>query len=66
MANTPCPACGAPTGCDFIENYRLEAYCTKCDWEEGGPSDFGFVSEAELDNRFMPLAAYEEPSHARC
>lgn len=57
MSNVPCPACGAPTACNYYESWELEAYCTQCSWVEGGPDDFGFLT---MDERpFALVGEYE-------
>lgn len=38
-----CPQCGAEALDQFFE-MDISLYCRACDWEEGGPTDFGFVA----------------------
>jgi hypothetical protein len=59
---TNCPACKAPTTVDTVDigvgNMPVgERYCMNplCDWEESGPTDFGFVGME--DRPFAPVSA---------
>jgi hypothetical protein len=53
-----CPACGARTAQDGIDvgvgiMPTGNRYCVKCDWEESGEADFGFLT---MDERpFAPV-----------
>ena len=56
-----CPECGAPVAQEMVDVGvgmipMGDPYCTKCEWFEGGPDDFGFV--AMDDREFAPPEAY--------